>query len=586
MFRWQYFLPRLTVVAAIALTVRYGLDPFLRWALVTAGEAATGARVDVGDLVTSLRDGELVITGFAAANPQKPLRNWFDAEQLRLQIDMAQLLRKRVVVHDGAIQGLQFDSPRATSGVLDNAPVEPGEPSALDPMMQAAQANALGWFHELASRSEADLMAALATPRLLDELQQRWPRQYDDLKSRAAALRAKSKQIETAFREAKKNPLRNLQALDQLRQELAATESELRSTLAEIQGLPKQAAADRLAVDAARKKDEQFMREHLKPAAINGNELNQYLLGETAHGYLAQTTYWIAQVRKFVPKKRIAPPARTRGTFVLFNGVRQPRLLIETLSVAGRATLSGAPLEFSGSLVDVASEPELHDKPVRLVIRTTGAVDGRVEVQLDRREGIAKDWASIDVPELMLAPRTVGKNEKLAVTIGGGKASIKAHVTLTGDHLDGLIELRQAASLEAATPGLRDDRLAAVLHESLANVDRLEATVRLAGTLKRPEFEIDSNVGPQLAAGIKGAVGRYLADRQQRLTAKVQQRVDAELAKLESLRQEAQKELLAGLGEDQQMLSQLAGLMGGTPSLDGLSLPQLGKSISLDKLTR
>jgi hypothetical protein len=220
------------------------------------------------------------------------------------------------------------------------------------------------------------------------------------------------------------------------------------------------------------------------------------------------------------------------------------------------------------------------------VIRTTGALESLVEVQLDRREELAQDWASIDVPELMLAPRTVGKNEKLAVTIGGGKASIKAHVALTGDQLDGLIELRQAASLEAATPGLRDDRLAAVLHESLANVNRLEATVRLAGTLKRPEFEIDSNVGPQLAAGIKGAVGRYLADRQQRLTAKVQQRVDAELAKLESLRQAAQKELLAGLGEDQQMLSQLAGLMGGTPSLDGLSLPQLGKSISLDKLTR
>jgi hypothetical protein len=44
--------------------------------------------------------------------------------------------------------------------------------------------------------------------------------------------------------------------------------------------------------------------------------------------------------------------------------------------------------------------------------------------------------------------------------------------------------------------------------------------------------------------------------------------------------------LLAKLGDDQKLITQLASLMGGTPSLDSMSIPQIGKAISFDKLKR
>jgi hypothetical protein len=71
-FRWQYVVPRLAVVAVVVLTVRFCLDPAIRWAIVFSGESAIGAKVDVADVNTSLRGGELTITGLAAANPGKP----------------------------------------------------------------------------------------------------------------------------------------------------------------------------------------------------------------------------------------------------------------------------------------------------------------------------------------------------------------------------------------------------------------------------------------------------------------------------------------------------------------------------------
>lgn len=584
-FRWQYVVPRLAVFAIVVLTVRFCLDPVIRWAIVFSGETAIGAKVEVADVNTSLRGGELTITGLAAANPGKPMRNLVESSQIRLEIDGAQLLRKRVVIHDGRIEGLKFDSERATSGALEISPDAAAEPSTLDPMFAAAQETAASWFDDLTGRMEQDLLGSLATPQMVEELQRRWPEQYKALKSRADDLRAKSKQIEATFREAKKNPLRGMQQVEELRKQLAATEAELRTTLAEIKALPDQAKADRAAIDVARKQDEQFLREHLKLSSIDPDELNRYLLGDTASDYLEQSAWWIDQVQKFIPKNRVAAPTRTRGTNVLFAGRRQPAMLIERVELAGDARLDGQAMAFTGLLTDVASEPQLHERPLQLSIRTTGAVEGLLTVELDRRTEIAHDSLVIDVPKLNLAHRTLGRADKLAVTVAPGAASLKADIRLDGDQLVGTIELNQSSTLAAQTPALRDDRIAAVIQESLTGVDRLEAKIALAGTLKRPTIKIESNVGPQLAAGVTGAVRKYLTDRKDRLMAKVQGQVDEQLGKLQAERDKAQQELTAALGENQQLVTQLTSLMGGNSPLE-VDVTKIGKSLDLSKFKR
>lgn len=584
-FRWQYVVPRLAVVVVVVLTVRFCLDPAIRWAIVFSGESAIGAKVEVADVNTSLRGGELTITGLAAANPGKPMRNLVESSQIRLEIDGAQLLRKRVVVHDGRIEGLKFDSERTASGALEILPDAADEPSSLDPMFAAAQETAAGWFDDLTGRMEQDLLGSLATPQMVEELQRRWPEQYKALKSRADDLRAKSKQIEATFREAKKNPLRGMQQVEELRKQLAATEAELRTTLAEIKALPDQAKADRAAIDVARKQDEQFLREHLKLSGIDPDELNRYLLGETASGYLEQSAWWIDQAQRFIPKNRVAAPTRTRGVNVLFAGRRQPAMLIERIELAGDARLDGQAMAFTGLLTDVASEPQLHERPLQLSIRSTGAVDGQLTVELDRRTGIAHDSLVIDVPKLNLAHRTLGRADKLAVTVAPGSASLKADIRLDGDQLVGTIELNQSSMLAAQTPALHDDRIAAVIQESLTGVDRLEAKIALAGTLKRPSIKIESNVGPQLAAGVSDAVKNYLTDRKDRLMAKVQGQVDEQLGKLQAERDKAQQELTAALGENQQLVTQLASLMGGNSPLE-VDVTKIGKSLDLSKFKR
>jgi uncharacterized protein (TIGR03545 family) len=584
-FRWRYVLPRLAILAIVYSAVRWGLDPALKYALVAGGEAALGAKVEVAALTTSLIDGEIAVDGLAAANPKKPMRNLAQAERVRLELDAGALLRKRVVVKNGLVRGFKFDSKRTTSGALEVSPEDADAgPSMLDPAVAAASDAAVAWLDNLQGRFHEDLESKLATPRVVEELEARWKDQYAALKRRADELQAKAKQMEADFNEAKRNPLRSAALLAALSTQLAATRSELVATLSEIESLPKQAKADRAAVDAARKQDQEFLKSTLTVAKTDGGQMTQYLLGETAHGYITETVGWVQYARSWIPETKMKRPERARGTNVLFVDRRLPSCLIERVTLTGDARLGGQPLELTGLLTDATTEPELHDRPLQLHVIAGGAVGGDLLVTVDRRGDAERDTLKLDVPHLAVSERTLGKADTLAVTVAPGEAAITADLVLEGDQLSGTIHVRQASTLAAQTPKLRDDRIATMLGESLRGVDRLEATIELSGTVRKPRWEIDSNVGPQLADGIRGAARKYLTERRDRLVAQVQAKADEQLAKLEAAKQEAQTELMAKLGEHRATIEQVAAVMGGSAPLDPTAIPKIGSA--LDRLKR
>jgi uncharacterized protein (TIGR03545 family) len=457
-FRWKYVLPRLLILGAVYGAVRWGLDPLLKYAIVAGGEAALGAKVEVTELSTSILDGEITLDGLAAANPHKPLRNLAEAEHMRLEVDFAALVRKRFVVRNGRVRGVKFDSERTTSGALELSPGDADAgPSMFDPAIAAAGDAAVQWFDGLQGRLTEDLESKLATPRVLGELENRWQQQYAALKKRADDLQAKAKRIEADFREAKKNPLRSVAVLAALKDELAATQTELKTTLAEIQALPAQAKADRAAIDAARKQDQQFLKDSLNVVKTDGGQLTEYLLGETAHGYIADSVAWVHYLRSWIPQSKMARPARARGTNVHFVDCVRPKCLIERVTLTGAARLGGQPVELTGLLTDATTEPELHERPLQLHVSAGGAMTADLLVTIDRRDGAARDTLILDCPHLAIGERTLGKADSLAVTVAPGDAAIKADLALEGDQLTGLDARRQNAQA-ARRPHRRDAR--------------------------------------------------------------------------------------------------------------------------------
>lgn len=585
LIRWKYVLTRLAVIAVIALACRFCLDGALRWAIIASGEASLGAKVEIDDLTTSLADGEIILTGVAAANPRKPMTNAAAAEQARLKIDVAALLHKQLVVTDGVMVGLEFGSPRRTSGALEGSSADDeASASSLDPLVDAAGAHGAAWLDNLAARLEGDVTESLQTPRVARELQARWPAEYESLKQRVAAIKTQGKEIEASYKQVRSNPLRSAAGLSKLQSQLAAADQQLAELSQRINTLPDQVAADRQAIEAARANDEQFIKQSLNIDEIDGEQLSQYLLESETSGYLATAVHWIKQLRAMAPERVDVEESRSRGVNVLFVDRLPPKWLIQRIQLAGSATVNGAPLRLLGALTDASSDQRLHGKPLRLALTGSGALDCRLQVEMNRLGEQPRDSLQFECPRLPLPERTMGKAEKLAVQLAPSEARLQAEITLVGEQLDGLISVAQKDIRASASLGVvRDELLTQALASSLESLQDISATVDLSGTLDSPQWKLHSNLGPQLAAGLKTALTGYVQQRAERALAKTRAQVDAQLAELAAKRDAAQQELLGQLGDQQQVLAQLAPLLGG--SSGGFSLPQLG-NLPLGKLRK
>ena len=119
--------------------------------------------------------------------------------------------------------------------------------------------------------------------------------------------------------------------------------------------------------------------------------------------------------------------------------------------------------------------------------------------------------------------------------------------------------------------------LAQLVGQSLDGIERLETTVHLAGTLRRPTWQIESNLGPQLAQGVNRAMRQQWEQQVATLRASIGKQADRQLAQLARQRETARQELLARLGDSRQFVEQLAKRDGAKE----LSIPKLGMWPSL-----
>ena len=589
LIRWGYVLPRLAILLIIGLATRFGLDSGLHWALVTGGESATGAKVELAELKTSLLDGQVTLKELALANPQSPMKNLVETGDSQLVLDMHQLLRGRVVVTGGTVSGLQFDTDRETSGALDEvvSEEEPG-PSIFDPLLGSASEMGEQWFDEIADRFDTNIADQLQSPKLAKELQERWPDQYRQLQAQVKSIRTRGKQLKKSIRDVKANPLRGLEKLVDLQKELVSLQEEVKTVQQQIGNLPKQAEADRQAVLAAREQDEALLREKLKLGTLDGEGLTQTLLGQPVSEGLASALEWVRWAREQVPSNPAKEKAsRSRGTTVVFTPP-QADFVVEVLQLEGLAQLNGQPLTLTGTLKNASNAPKLLAEPTTLELVGSGALEAQMDIALDRRTDTARDTLHLLCPQLTMTERTLGKADKMTIAMAEGIAHMRVELSLIDDKLSGEILFEQEEL--QLTPHLAkspNGQLARSLEQALAGVQRLQANVTLDGTLKKPKLKIDSDIGSQVAAGLNATVKRVLEEQTEGLLAKSRAQVDAQLAKISQLQEKAQSELMGQLGEGQELLTQLASLTGGGngSSLPG-GIPQIGKQLRLGDILK
>jgi uncharacterized protein (TIGR03545 family) len=557
MIRWSYVMPRLVLLAAIVLALWVGLNPLVHWAIVSAGQSAALAKVEIGKVETSLWRTELRLTDVCVANPQSPMHNLVEADQITLALDRDALLRKKYVVREGRVRGLRLGTDRDASGALD---VEWNVELPQLPLAGSGQE----WLDQLAEILEQELLdqaEKLESVQLVKELIERWPREYEQMGARADSLKGRIDHLRRLSESREGNPLRVVETCQQAAAEIETIQSEMAELRGEIDRLARQVLLDRNAVVRAKNRDVETIRNTLRVENLNGEAFSEYLLGPELSETVLTVAKWADWGRKYLPGKTDAPePVRSRGVDVLLPGVRQyPGFLIESLALDGEGELGGRRFRFAGTATGITTQPEIHGQPLVFRAQVDAGTAVAVEAVIDRTGEAPHDRITISCPRIEQPERVLGTPGRLALVVSPSQMHLWASFDLKGESLSGQVLVRQTPVelVPDLSPAYGGPRLAESLEVAMREIRELRVAVDLSGTLKKPGWQLRSNLGPQLASALDGLLRRELEARREQLAAYVEAQVEGQLAQLERAIASQQQALLAKLDLDNSQIERL-----------------------------
>ena len=258
-----------------------------------------------------------------------------------------------------------------------------------------------------------------------------------------------------------------------------------------------------------------------------------------------------------------------------------------------------------GTVIGLTTQPKRYGRPTLVKLAASGAAKVQIDASFDRTGDLPLDRITIDCPALRIPGQTLGDDRLLAFDLAPSTARVEAELTLAGDQLNGVLLLAQSevALTPHATerlggggtannpPGSQAEPLprpsgngalnrlgvgSKVLAATLADIHDITTTVRLTGTLGKPTWTLESNLGDALAAGIRNAWRKKLEHRRDELIAKFQRELDRELAKLTEQLDARRGELVASLNAEQ---TGLARFVAGATSRAGLPVQSLGRGL-------
>jgi uncharacterized protein (TIGR03545 family) len=567
-FRWKGVVPLALTFVLVGVLYWIFADRLVERSVEHSGTALVGARVDVDEADIRLTDGVVMLRGLAVTNPEKPLTNLFEADHIAVNVQMAPLLEKKVVIDTVAVRGLRFGTARRESGAVDR----PSETSAEVrgairawqdrlpvPSLSLEGLGRVVNVDAIAAESLATLRAGRALVTAADSARDEWLGRVQRLDPRpaidsAAALaqRLQGQNLRTlglaGARDAVMSARRTIQELSELDDRLAAVQQGVDSVSVRVR-------AGLTELSDARRTDYAYARGLVKLPSLDAPSLGPALFGRFAAEQAAPLLYWLGMAERYMPpgveaRLRQGPDrARRSGRTVEFPKFENlPKFLLRlaelSLEIGGAGAAAG---DYAGRVTDVTTEQALVGRPTTFQAGRTGGRVGpetvRVGGSFDHagavmRDSLAALVSGLNLPSIAFAP--------LGVELGLGRGGVEFHVARAGDQLDARLAWASnavtwtrlganAAATDTTGPlpegPVTGQAVARSLTRSVESIVwrtisglrdvRIEA--RLEGSLSAPRLSVGSNVARALADGLRAQLGAELRAAE----AQVRARVDA-----------------------------------------------------------
>jgi uncharacterized protein (TIGR03545 family) len=588
--RSRLFRPRGLIVFALVVALTLLLwwlwaDSLTERGVEASGASLVGARVDVESADVRLSEGSVRLRGLAVANPDAPMRNLFEAEEVVADLVLEPLLSKKVVIERLSVSGVRFGTERTVSGALENPDPEAGQlwrdvnawAEQIElPTLTLGNLGGVIRTDAIAADSLATVQFARRVMTRADSMRTDWEARIValDPRPRIDSVQAVAQRLE-AFR---LTPLTALQVPALVRDGRAALErvTSLRAELSALDTVVR-AGLTSLAIGpdvltSLRDQDLAYGRSLLDIPTLTAPAISPALFGGTALTWLKPVLYWVQTAERVLPpglnpKNR---PGRRRAraegtTFEFLEGAEYPAFLLQEgdlgLTIAGDGAAAG---EYTARVRGLTSSPALLRQPMEINLTRTQSSQGPRTVTLDAlldhtsavlRDSMTLSMAGIGLPEVDLGA--------IGGSLGLGEGDAALSLLRSGDQIEARLVWRssqlswtregQPLTPLAAAPGLPSLRGTAewardLIWRSLAGVESVELDMALSGSLENPSLSVSSNLGDAVAASFQRELGAEILAAEQRLRQEVDERIQPVVAEARGRLSEVETQVAEQLG--------------------------------------
>lgn len=526
--RWSYILTRGIVVASVWAFFTFAFDPILRYSAITAGQQTVQAKVEIATLETSFFPPKISITNVAAANRNKPGTNILEFESMNGDIDGLALMHGSYVLDKAVVNGLTWNTPRDDDGLLPDSP--PPDESEGPGFGDQLEKYGKEWANDIFDRAKLEYDPRnLESVRLAQQLEVEWKTDFDGLESRIKDVDAAGRQLKALVDQTKRmNPIQRVEAYRRIANDGSRLLREVSVIRDDLKVLPKKAEGDLGDLDEARKRDQAEIKRKVEELVLDGDKLSEFLLGPTVHHRIRKTLAWLdwgsQQASKFSDTPK---PERQRGDDIFFPlDEPLPDYLARLINVTGQGEIGGDQMTVEGTIVDVSSDPVLYGKPT--VIRMAGRGEAAVQMkaELDRTKDVPANIVDVAYVLDQATTNKLGDDDSLVVEVRAGSTRWNVHLETVGEELTGTVLMVQEPVLLIPTMKADDETLGRLIAASMKNIERIDATVELSGTIRKPKLKLKTNLGESISNGVKQGFGNEVSAQKDALIAKLDAQVN------------------------------------------------------------
>ena len=546
--RWKGLIAFAAVVAVIALVWVLVVDAVVRRAIEVVGTHAVGAEVDLAKADLSLFPTGLELTGLAVTNPDSPMRNIVEIGRMKMDLDPAYLIKRKVIVNEMVMEGLRFDTPRKKSGALPKTTPKTGrEKKATGPGASKTAVEKVCGSFSLPSLSRPDVKTILAKEnleslKLAGDLEQtikaervRWEKELQQLPDEKT-LQAYRKRVEKLkhtggslgailgaagdVRQLQADIRKDLKRLQQARTEFT---TDLKNNRQQLKAIPN-----------ASLNDVHRLAEKYSLSTTGLANLSRLIFGQRLCGWMQTAATWYRKAAPYtdrLPKGRGEAPAtqkplRGKGENIRFAETPpMPDFLIRHLKVAARLPVGS----LTGKADDITPDPQILGKPM------TFAFSGQKMKRLDalKLTGIAnyvnpqtpKNSARMTIAGLKLENLALVQETAFPLNLKQALGNLDLDLKTAGNNLNATLKASFTDARFLSGAGGRQTALATAIGKAIDNIRRFSLAADVSGTWEDYSLKINSDIDKTL----KSAVGNLVRQESAKLQNALKTQIDAKL---------------------------------------------------------